>query len=216
MPVKPEVEPLLAMINAVEVPLAEQTPEALREGYAALGAMAVKAEVASAVDRTFPGPAGDVPVRVYRPAWSSEGDVLPVLVWYHGGGWVIGDLETADTTARDVANGSGCAVVSVDYRLAPEHPFPAALDDALAAVRWVARPDVVAEMGVDPDRLAVSGDSAGGNLAAVVAQQLRDAGPAIRFQLLVYPVTDLRMDTASYVDNAEGYFLTRATMEWFR
>ncbi|HEY8543705.1 MAG TPA: alpha/beta hydrolase, partial [Acidimicrobiales bacterium] len=141
MPVKAEVEPLLAMINAAEVPLAEQTPDDVREAYRALGALAVREEVASAVDRTFPGPAGDVPVRVYRPAGSSPDEALPVLVWFHGGGWVIGDVETADPTARSLANGAGVAVVSVDYRLAPEHPFPAALDDALAAVRWVATPD---------------------------------------------------------------------------
>jgi acetyl esterase len=216
MPVKSEVEPLLAMMNAAEVPLADQTPESLREAYAALGQMVSRAEVASVVDRTCPGPAGDVPVRVYRPAGSSATDVLPVVVWFHGGGWVIGDLETADPTVRDLANAAGVAVVSVDYRLAPEHPFPAALDDALAAVRWVAQPDVAAELGVDPARLAVAGDSAGGNLAAVVAQQLGDDGPGIRFQLLVYPVTDLRMDTESYEANAEGYFLTRETMQWFR
>ena len=216
MPVKAEVEPLLAMINSVEVPLAEQTPQGLREGYAALSIAAAREDVASVLDRTFPGPAGDVPVRVYRPAGSSDGDVLPVLVWFHGGGWVIGDLETADPTARSLANAAGVAIVSVDYRLAPEHPFPAGFDDALAAVRWVASPDVAASLAVDPSRLAVGGDSAGGNLAAVAAQQLHDGGPAIRFQLLVYPVTDLRMDSASYEDNAEGFFLTRETMQWFR
>ena len=137
-----------------------------------------------------------------------------MLVWYHGGGWVIGDLETADGTVRAMANGAGAVVVSVDYRLAPEHPFPAAVDDAIAAVAWVA--DNAAELGVDPARLAVGGDSAGGNLAAVVAQQVRDSGPAVAFQLLVYPVTDAHLALPSMDENAEGYFLEKATMEWFR
>ena len=214
MPVKPELEPILAMIEAAELPLSEQSPADMRAAYAALSAFEVKDEVASVVDRTVPGPDGDIPVRVYRPAGSSAGEALPVLVWFHGGGWVIGDVDTADGTGRTLANAAGVAVVSVDYRLAPEHPFPAGLDDALAAVRWVA--DNAESLAVDAGRLAVGGDSAGGNLSAVVAQQLSDAGAAVRFQLLVYPVTDLRMGTASYEENAEGYFLTREAMAWFR
>jgi len=218
MAVKPEVRTILDLIEGTDAPpLSEQTPEGLRTAYAALSAFGVKDDVASVTDRTIPGPGGDLPVRIYVPATPApvvDGAGLPVLVWYHGGGWVIGDLETADGTVRAMANSAGAVVVSVDYRLAPEHPFPAAVDDAIAAVRWVA--DNAAELGVDPARLAVGGDSAGGNLAAVVAQQLRDSGPAIAFQLLVYPVTDAKLVLPSMDENAEGYFLEKATMEWFR
>jgi acetyl esterase len=217
MAVKPEVRTILDLIEGTGgPPLSEQTPEGLRTAYAALSAFGVKDDVASVTDRTIPGPAGDLPVRIYVPATPApvaDGAGLPVLVWYHGGGWVIGDLETADSTVRALANGAGTVVVSVDYRLAPEHPFPAAADDAVAAVRWVA--DNAAELGVDPARLAVGGDSAGGNLAAVMAQQLRDGGPAIAFQLLVYPVTDAHLASPSIDENAEGYFLTKEAMEWF-
>jgi acetyl esterase len=220
MAVKPEVRAILDLIEGAGAPpLSEQTPEDLRTAYAALSAFGVKDEVASVTDRTVPGPGGDLPVRVYVPASpdgvaAGEGAAArPVLVWFHGGGWVIGDLETADGTVRAMANGAGTVVVSVDYRLAPEHPFPAAVDDALAAVRWVA--DNAAELGVDPARLAVGGDSAGGNLAAVVSQQLRDSGPAIAFQLLVYPVTDAKLVLPSIDENGEGYFLEKETMQWF-
>jgi acetyl esterase len=218
MAVKPEVRTILDLIEGSGgPPLSEQTPEGLRTAYAALSAFGVKEDVASVADRNIPGPGGDLPVRIYVPAGASApagGAGLPVLVWLHGGGWVIGDLETADGTVRAMANGAGVVVVSVDYRLAPENPFPAAVDDAVAAVRWVA--DNAAELGVDPARLAVGGDSAGGNLAAVVAQQLRDGGPAVAFQLLVYPVTDANITTPSYDENAVGYFLEKETMEWFR
>jgi acetyl esterase len=214
MPVKPEVEPILAMIEGAAVPLSELTPTDLRQTYGALSAFSVKDEVASVSDRSIPGPGGDIPVRVYAPAGATGGEVLPVLVWFHGGGWVIGDIESSDPTVRTLANATGSVVVSVDYRLAPEHPFPAGLEDALAAVCWVV--DNAAELGVDAGRLAVGGDSAGGNLAAAVAQELCATGPEIRFQLLVYPVTDLHMNTVSYEDNAEGYFLTKETMVWFR
>ena len=139
-----------------------------------------------------------------------------MLVYFHGGGWVIGDLETHDGTVRALAAASGVTVVSVDYRLAPEHPFPAAVDDCLAAVRWVADPGSATALDIDPGRVAVGGDSAGGNLAAVVAQQLRDDGPAVRFQLLVYPVTDVRLSHPSIDQNADGYLLTKADMLWFR
>jgi acetyl esterase len=218
MAVKPEVRTILDLLEGVEAPpLSEQTPEMMRTAYAGMSALAVRDDVASVTDRNIPGPGGDLPVRIYVPATpgpEADGAGLPVLVWYHGGGWVIGDLETADGTARALANGAGAVVVSVDYRLAPEHPFPAAVDDALAAARWVV--DNAAELGVDPARLAVGGDSAGGNLAAVVAQQLRDGGPPIAFQLLVYPVCDAKLVLPSIDENAEGYFLEKATMEWFR
>jgi acetyl esterase len=148
--------------------------------------------------------AAGVPVRVYRP--EAEG-ALPAIVHLHGGGWVLGDLDTHDTLCRDLAAESGCAVVAVDYRLAPEHPFPAALEDSLAAVR------AVDELGLDADRVAVYGDSAGGGLAAVIARELRGA---LRHQALVYPVCDGRVGaTDSYVRYADGYFMTAADMSWF-
>jgi acetyl esterase len=162
-------------------------------------------------DLAIPGPAGSIPARLYRPA--SDG-ALPLLVYFHGGGWVIGSLETHDDVCRDLAAQSGCAVLSIDYRLAPEHRFPAAAEDCYAATRWAAANG--AALGIDPARLAVGGDSAGGNLAAVTALMARDQhGPALRFQLLIYPVTCGRMDSPSIHENAEGYLLTRDAMVWF-
>ncbi|MCE9651157.1 MAG: alpha/beta hydrolase [Parvibaculum sp.] len=164
-------------------------------------------------DRNIPGPDGDIPVRLYTPV-AAGGDALPVLVYFHGGGWVIGDLETHDALCRTFANEAGCKVVAVDYRLAPEHRFPAAADDCLAAVKWVEANG--SDIGVDATRIAVAGDSAGGNLAAVVSQLAKAAkGPKIAFQLLIYPVTDTNVDTASYRANATGYFLERDGMIWF-
>jgi len=156
-----------------------------------------------------------IPLRVYRPAGVADSRRLPVLVYFHGGGWVIGDLETHDVMCRQLTAEAGVSVISVDYRLAPEHKFPAAVDDAWAATRWIAAH--AAELGVDADRLAVGGDSAGGNLAAVVALLARDAGgPRIALQILLYPVTDLERESQSYADLADGYMLTRDSMRWFR
>lgn len=163
---------------------------------------------------TMPGPAGAIALRLYRPATGDPSAVLPALVYYHGGGWVIGDLDTHDTLCRELANGSGCAVVSVDYRLAPEHRFPAAVDDAVAALRWVH--DHAAQLHVDPARLAVGGDSAGGNLAAVVAIAAREAGgPALAFQLLIYPATDQRRTAPSHRTNGQGYLLTSDSIAYY-
>lgn len=171
-------------------------------------------EVALVSDLKAAGPHGTIALRLYRPAGSHAADVLPVLVYYHGGGWVIGDLETHDTLCRELANGSGCAVVAVDYRLAPEHPFPAAVDDALAATHWVHAH--AAELQLDPSRLAVGGDSAGGNLAAVVAIAARDSGTLpIAFQLLIYPATDQHGTAPSHTANGSGYLLTRDTIQYF-
>ena len=162
-------------------------------------------------NRKLAGPGGDLPVRIYIPFGKGP---FPVVLYFHGGGWVIGGIESSDGLCRSLANASGCIVVSVDYRLAPEHPFPAAVDDAFYATLWAA--ENASSFGGDPSRIAVSGDSAGGNLAAVVAQIARDRGkPAIGFQLLIYPVTDGACDTPSYSENAEGYFLTRDAMQWF-
>jgi acetyl esterase len=163
------------------------------------------------------GPAGPIPLRLYRPL-EAAGDMaraaLPVLVYFHGGGWVIGDLDTHDTLCRQLANGSGCAVVAVDYRMGPEHRFPAAVDDCIAATRWVH--DHADSLGLDARRLAVGGDSAGGNLAAVVSIAARDAGaPSIAWQLLIYPATDMRRGAASHTTNGSGYLLTRETIDYF-
>jgi len=159
-------------------------------------------------------PQGAIPLRVYRPAGLPDATSLPAYVYFHGGGWVIGDLETHDVLCRQLTAASGASVISVDYRLAPEHKFPAAADDAWAATRWIVAH--AAELGLDAGRLAVGGDSAGGNLAAVVALMARDAGgPAIRQQVLIYPVVDVMRETRSYADFAEGYMLTRDSMRWF-
>jgi acetyl esterase len=162
------------------------------------------------------GPHGPIPLRLYRPMVpvTAAPAALPVLVYYHGGGWLMGDLDTHDTLCRELANAAGCAVVAVDYRMAPEHRFPAAVDDALAATRWVHQQ--AAALGLDASRLAVGGDSAGGNLAAVVALAARDAGDLpIRFQLLIYPATDMRRGAPSHTTNGDGYLLTKETIDYF-
>ncbi|HKY69228.1 MAG TPA: alpha/beta hydrolase [Acidimicrobiales bacterium] len=210
MPVTPEVQTILDFLAAAGPPPAELSATEMREQYAALSLVGSKPEMASVTDHTVPGPAGDVPVRVYVP--TTDPGPRPALVYFHGGGWVIGSVETHDGAVRALATASGATVVSVDYRLAPEHPFPAAIEDCLAAVRWVV--DRAAELDIDPTRLAVGGDSAGGNLAAVAALELRDSVD-LRLQLLVYPVTDGAMDRPSLTENGEGYFLTRDTMAWF-
>jgi len=171
-------------------------------------------DVAEVRGLVVPGPAGPLALRLYRPIGSAAGERLPVLVYYHGGGWVIGDLDTHDTLCRQLANGAGCAVVSVDYRLAPEHRFPAAVDDSIAALQWIHAN--AAALSLDAARLAVGGDSAGGNLAAVVAIAARDSGgPALAFQLLIYPATDQRRTAPSHQGNGQGYLLTRDTITYF-
>ena len=160
------------------------------------------------------GPHGTIPLRLYRPLASAADAVLPVLVYYHGGGFVVGDLDTHDVLCRQLANGAGCAVVAVDYRMAPEFPFPYAVEDCLAAPYWVQRN--AEALGLDAVRLAVGGDSAGGNLAAVVSHLGRDAGDLpIAFQLLIYPATDQRLGAPSHQTNGEGYLLTRETIDYY-
>jgi acetyl esterase len=176
-------------------------------------------------DLTISGPGGDLPVRIYLPAAETP---APVLVFYHGGGWVLGTLDSADDICRRFARRANCVVVSVDYRLAPEHPFPAAVDDAYAALEWVA--DAAGGIGGDPDRLGVAGTSAGGNLAAAAALRARDeGGPALTQQILCYPMTGrgfegdgtadadgaLEHPLGSYDENADGPLLTRRDVEWF-
>jgi acetyl esterase len=158
---------------------------------------------------------GPVPLRLYRPAGSVSDAVLPVLVYFHGGGWTIGDLDTHDVLCRQLANGSGVVVVAVDYRMGPESVFPAAVDDCIAAVRWVR--EQAAALVIDPARLAVGGDSAGGNLAAAAAIALRDAGdPPLAFQLLIYPATDMRAEAPSHTHNGQGYLLTADSIAYYR
>ena len=158
---------------------------------------------------------GPVAIRMYRPAGTGKEAVLPALVYFHGGGWTIGDLDTHDPLCRQLANGARCAVFSVDYRLAPEYAFPAAVDDCIAATRFVA--EQAEALRIDRSRIAVGGDSAGGNLAAVVALHARDAGgPALAFQLLIYPATDQRCSFPSHQKNGAGYLLTREAIEFFR
>ena len=212
MPLHPEYEAMLAQAAEAGGPaLSEMTVDEGREMYRTMSPP-VDIEVGKVENRAIPGPAADIGVRIYTPAGDGP---FPVIVMFHGGGWVIGDLETHDGQSRELCNGSECIVVSVDYRLAPEHKFPAAADDCYAATEWAK--DNAVSIGGDPAKLAVAGDSAGGNLAAVVAQMARDkGGPKIDFQLLVYPVTDgTHLDTDSYLAKADGYGLTRDAMIWF-
>ena len=192
------------------------TPEIVRMSMAAELEMhadqTTSEPVANVENRTIPGPAGEIPIRVYTP----QGDgPFPVVVYFHGGGWVLGNLETHDGICRAITNGAACVVVAVEYRLAPEHTFPAAPEDCYAATRWAAQH--VEQINGNRARLAVAGDSAGGGLAAVVALMARDrGGPLLAFQMLAYPITDLRMASASYTQNAHAPMLTRDDMLWFR
>ena len=214
MPVHPQVRQLLdAMALMDGPPLIEMEPDAARAMYANMTMVAGAEDVAGVEDREVPGPGGNIPVRIYTPEQAVAHDAA-LVVWLHGGGWVIGDLDTADATARALANRSGAVVVSVGYRLAPEHRAPAALDDAQAVLVWVVEHEEL--LGVDARRVAVGGDSAGGNLAAALCQRMRDeGGPAIAFQLLVYPVVDCTLSHPSMDEHAEGYSLTRDIMGWF-
>lgn len=202
----------MAATGAVLSP--DLTPAELRAGMELGRAAAELEDVGSVEDRSIPGPDGDpLPVRIYTPAGASG--PLPVVVFFHGGGWVIGSIDSHDATVRQMVNRTGMVWVSVDYRLAPEHPFPAGLRDCYAALVWAA--SEAGSFGGDPARLAVAGDSAGGNLAAAVALLARDrSGPSIGFQLLVYPCCDVDPDRwPSMRENAEGYLLSRTMMDWF-
>ena len=221
MPVDPQIQVVLDAMAALEAPpIAEQTPDEVRRAFRTFAAAeAGRPAVGPVTDQVIVGPDSELTLRVYLPVGTVPGGGRPgsapgVLVWFHGGGWVIGDLETADGSCRQLCQQAGVAVVSVDYRLAPEHPYPAAFQDAWAATEWVAANAAV--IGVDASRMAVGGDSAGGNLAALVAIRARDVGaPVLQHQLLVYPATDLTMSHPSIVENGEGYFLTQEAMAWF-
>jgi acetyl esterase len=210
MPIHPQAlavaEQLGPALDITKVDLAE-----IRRALDENSRLGPRPDVAAVKDLEIPGPVGRIPVRVYRP---SERTDLPLLVYLHGGGWAICSLETHDASCRELANAAACVVVSVDYRLAPEHRFPAAPEDCYAALTWTARN--AASLGADARRLAIGGDSAGGNLAAVVALMARDReGPRLCHQLLVYPVTDHAFDTASYRENADAPILTREIMQGF-
>jgi acetyl esterase len=212
----PKVRELLDL-KADAPPIGVVPVETMREGTPAQMAELfqmglVVTPVASVEDRFIPGPAGDLPVRVYIPKGRGP---FPIVIFFHGGGWVLGDLDTHDPFCPALCAGAGCVVVSVGYRLAPEHRFPAASDDALAATRWVAAH--TAEIGGDPARIALAGDSAGGNLATVTTLRACDeGGPVLRGQLLICPVVGYHTPpTPSYVENAEGYGMTREAMVWF-
>jgi acetyl esterase len=212
MPLDENIAGLLALIAAAERPaIAEGTVEDARLGLRTLLVTlrdeSKMAQVRSVADSTA---ADTIPVRVYRP--EADGP-LPTVVFLHGGGFVIGDLDTHDGVCRLLCRDAGVVVVSVDYRLAPEHHFPAAVEDAYAALRWVA--EHIDEYGADASRIAVAGDSAGGNLAAVCAQQAHADGLSLAAQLLIYPAVDILGEYPSRTDNAEGYFMTLADAQWF-
>ena len=214
MPLDPNARGLLDQMAAAGAPpLNEMEPADARVaalGFAELGGPGEA--VANVIDRTIPGPNGEIPIRIYSPVDGSGPH--PCLLYFHGGGWVLGDIPMTDSVCRVIANRSGAVVVSVDYRLSPEHKYPVPLDDCEAAVRWVVTNG--ASIGVDGTRIAVGGDSAGGNLSAAVALRLRDtAGPPLAFQLLVYPVTDNAYDTESYRANGKDLLLTTEMMRWF-
>ncbi len=217
MPLDPDAQLVLDMMRAAGRPPFEQlSPAEAREAYSnSRKILQPELEpVAESRDATAPGPHGDIPVRLYRPRDTAASDVLPVLIYYHGGGWLLGDLESHDAVCRRFANAARCRVVSVDYRMAPEHKFPAAVDDCAAATQWAIAQ--AAELGIDPARVAVGGDSAGGNLAAVMALMARDGTlPPLAFQMLIYPATDMMMTSVSAQTVTEGVPLTTGTMRWF-
>jgi acetyl esterase len=211
----PEARALLEMMDAQGAPPLESQDPVEARG-ARLEPMKLLGGEPDALGRvenlTAPGPGGDVPLRLYA---NEHGGLRPALVYFHGGGFVFGNLDTHDAVCRALAKASGAVVISVDYRLAPEHKFPAAVDDSYAATVWVAAN--AEKLGIDARRIAVGGDSAGGNLATVIAMRCRDAGgPTLAAQVLIYPVTDVStFETGSHRELGEGYFLTRAAMEWF-
>ncbi len=213
MPLDPQAEALLAEMREAGVkPFEEMTvPEARTAAWGYLALAGEPQEVAAVRTTFIPGPTADIPIRIYTP----HGDgPRGGIVFFHGSGWVIANIDICDPAARSLANSTGCVVVSVNYQKAPEHPFPVPFDDCWAATTWVN--ENVEALGIDPSRLAVAGDSAGGNLAAAVCLKARDEGTLrIVFQALVYPALDRNWDTPSAIENAEGYGLQRETMRWF-
>lgn len=213
MPVDSNVQRFLDQVVQSGLPPTHAQPleQARRQMEATSGHLGPPATVHRVVDHRVAVTEGEITVRLY---YAIEGSQLPVVVYFHGGGWVRGSVETHDSYCRSLAHETGVAVASVDYRLAPEHPYPTPVEDAYRATCWVA--ENASSLVLDGRRVAVAGDSAGGNLAAAVALMARDrSGPALAFQALVYPITDFHFDTASYRDFATGYYLTRDDMKWF-
>jgi acetyl esterase len=212
MPVDPQIQALLDKGTGVPVTHLLSVADARAQYEARVAIMAPAAPVRDVTERTIEGPGGPLKLRIYQPLGDGP---FPILAFYHGSGFVLCSLDTHDGMCRNLCAGAGCVVVSVDYRLAPEHKFPAGVDDCVFATGWTA--DHAAELNGDASRLAIGGDSAGGNMAAAVALRVRDEdGPPLCGQLLIYPVTDYHTPgTPSYRENAEGYGLTRDTMEWF-
>ncbi len=211
MPVDPQIQAILDQMAGLPPMHTLSVPEA-RERFAARDVPGLRIPPVGVSERSIAGPGGPLHLRIYTPEGQGP---FPLTVFFHGSGFVVCSLDTHDAMCRNLCAGGGSVVVSVDYRLAPEHKFPAAPEDCLFATRWAA--EHAAALNADPARVVVAGDSAGGNLAAVTALRIRDeGGPALRGQLLIYPVTDYHAPgTPSYVENAEGYGLTRQSMEWF-
>jgi len=213
MALHPQCKAFLDRLASSGAPPIEQLPlaEARAVRSEMIEASGPEEPVAEVQNRSMPGPGGPIAVRVYRPV---KNQTLPALIFFHGGGFVICSLDTHDRECRNLANASGCAVISVDYRLAPENKYPSAVEDAYAATQYVA--EHAAEFGIDPQRIGVGGDSAGGNLATVVATLARDrGGPPLKFQLLIYPLVDFADNSPSMQQYAKDYFLTRESMDWF-
>jgi acetyl esterase len=217
MPLDPVIQALFQqMPQLASYPMWEKTPAQARLEFKALCQIAdpKAAAIGKTEDIAAPGPAGPIPLRIYTPV-AAGGAALPAILYFHGGGFVVGDLDCYDGLCRALANESGCRVISVDYRLAPEHPFPAAVEDCFAAAKWVE--ENAPDLGVDPNRLAVAGDSAGGNLAAVICLLAKEnkATPSIAFQLLIYPTTRFGAGHSTRPFGS-GYFLDNRSIDWFR
>lgn len=213
MPLHPQAAKFLKTWNSLKQPQMETQPVAWSRQItmAGVGLLPGCPEMALVDDRMIPGPGGDLRVRITIP--QTEGP-YGVCLYFHGGGWVLNSVDTHDDLVRRLTAAAGCVFVSVDYRLAPEHPYPAAVEDGYAALEWIARH--AREFDIDHRRIAVSGDSAGGNIAAALCLMTRDrGGPMIRQQCLSYPITDCDFTRPSYINNAEGYFLTANQMKWF-
>ncbi|AGA29752.1 alpha/beta hydrolase [Singulisphaera acidiphila] len=212
MPLDPQAKEFLESLRKSRMPSLERLPLPLaRAAFATTIPLAgPREEVASVEDRPIPG---NLTVRIYTPADKRSGP-RPALVYFHGGGWVVGSLDTVDAPCRQLANAAACTVISVAYRLAPEHKFPIPVEDCFLATRYVA--EHAADFQIDPAKIAVGGDSAGGNLAAAVTMLARDrGGPSLAFQLLIYPATDAALDTPSHREFAKGFMLTRSEIQWF-
>ncbi|MDZ4685067.1 MAG: alpha/beta hydrolase [Planctomycetaceae bacterium] len=213
MPLHPQAERFLKTWNSLgEPPMETQPVDVVRRSIlAASGLLKGCPELARLEERRIPGPRGDIRIKIYTPFGPGP---FGIALYFHGGGWVLNSIDTHDDLVRRLTDAAGCVFVSVDYRLAPEHEYPAAVEDGYAAVQWVAAH--ARELNADPDRIAVVGDSAGSNVAAVACLMARDQhGPAIRHQTLAYPITDCDLDRPSYHENADGYFLTLGQMRWF-